>query len=58
MATVDGKVLLTKDLGTIQEGQHTFELDLSDHKWTMGVYFLTIETERGQVTKKVMKITR
>lgn len=50
---ITGKVVYTVDEGTVDEGTHTLTLDATN--LTSGVYYVSVVSDKGQVTKKMIK---
>ena len=52
---VDGRLIHTKQLGELAEGNHLINIAISEDKWTMGVYLVAIETEESRIIRKIVK---
>lgn len=50
---ITGKIVYTSNEGTQTSGSHTVSLDASSY--TTGLYYVTVTTENGAVTKKLIK---
>ena len=50
---ITGKVIYTSNEGTQNSGSHSVSLDASN--FTTGVYYVTVSTENGAVTQKLIK---
>lgn len=52
---VNGKLVDTQFFGNIPSGEQT--LEITDHQWAPGVYFLTLNDENGAgITRKMVKL--
>jgi len=48
-----GKLLIRKDLGTVNKGNHIHQLNTT--KLSSGIYILTIKGKRSSISKKIIK---
>jgi hypothetical protein len=49
-----GSILTTLLQGSLPSGSHAFNYNLTDHQLSKGIYFLTLQTSDGIMTKKVV----